>query len=217
MRLSVIAALILGGSVSNGFITPRISTRPPMKLNIILRDIEWLDAIRSEEDPCRLCPEKVAKLCPDVDFYVADPYKEIDLCAYWYKPQEGMILTPGFEEQNRKVYGVNPDIDEFGNFVPRKGPDSSMLPKGDFDVEFTINPDGTFSYEVKGVKGPDCLKVADYMNELYNIDTEKSTMTMTEEYYEDAVTQDAFVEMKDWSSDDFSGDSTGGDGGSTAW
>ena len=56
------------------------------------------------------------------------------------------------------------------------------------EIEFTIGPDGDVSFEVKGVKGPDCQDLTRGLEEELGVVTARRK---TAEYYEEVSEEDS--------------------------
>jgi hypothetical protein len=62
------------------------------------------------------------------------------------------------------------------------------------EIAFSIAPDGTVTFEVKGVKGPDCLELTKEIEEELGVVVSRQN---TSEYYEAPVEQDEVVSLEE--------------------
>jgi hypothetical protein len=67
------------------------------------------------------------------------------------------------------------------------------------EITFTIAPDGTVSFEVEGVKGPDCLELTKGIEEELGVVTARDK---TSEYYEVEEVAEQTVSLDDGSGGD---------------
>ena len=58
------------------------------------------------------------------------------------------------------------------------------------EIAFRIAPDGGVTFEVRGVKGPDCLALTQEIEDELGVVTAREK---TSEYYEEAATEDRAV------------------------
>ena len=62
----------------------------------------------------------------------------------------------------------------------------SSLKADKTSIDFTIHPDGSVSFEVKGTKGADCLELTREIEEELGLVTSREK---TSEYYEESVSE----------------------------
>ena len=62
----------------------------------------------------------------------------------------------------------------------------SVLKADKSQIDFTIHPDGSVSFEVKGTKGSDCLELTREIEEELGLVTSREK---TSEYYEESVSE----------------------------